>query len=107
MKSDKPFRKSLACGSVLFAITAVLLVCTGMPNLSYRLGYVFGPCILAITVTGTWGYFSKKAWSWIRFSITVFILYVVLVFLGAAGRLHKESKTPNPAMQRTAPRSDA
>jgi hypothetical protein len=90
VKSDKPFRKSLACGSVLFAITAAILVAApGMPNLAYGLGYVLSPCILAIIATGTWGYFSKKAWTWIRFSVTVLILYTLLTLVGAVGTLLK------------------
>jgi hypothetical protein len=88
MKSDKPSKKSLVCGSILFIIAAVLFAAGGLSSLSSRLGYVFGPCVLAIIITGTWGYFSKKPWSWIRFGITILILFVAFLVLPVAGRSH-------------------
>jgi hypothetical protein len=89
MKSDKPLRKSLVCGVVLLVAIAIILAgVSGAQNLSYRLGYLMPPCLIAIIVTGTWGYFSKKAWSWARFGITVVIVYVCfnlgLAFLRAS-----------------------
>src|SRR5947209_7810166 len=77
MKSDKPFRKSLVCGVVLLVVIAIILAgVSGTQNLSYRLGHLMPLCLIAIIMTGTWGYLSKKAWSWARFGITVLIVYI-------------------------------
>jgi len=89
MKSDKPFRKSIACGFVLLVVIAIILASVaGVQNFSYRLGYALPPWFIAIIGTGIWGYFSKKPWSWPRFGITVLVVYVGfnlgLAFLRAA-----------------------
>jgi hypothetical protein len=77
MKSDKPFRKSITCGFVLLVIIAIIIATVGgVQKLSYRLGLTLPPWLIAIIATGIWGYFSKKAWSWARFGITVLVVFV-------------------------------
>jgi hypothetical protein len=89
MKADKPFRKSFACAGVLYFIIVIILVATGAQNLSYRTGYVLFTCVLPALAAGTWGYFSKKPWSWGRFIATVIILYVVFGMITISGQAHK------------------
>jgi hypothetical protein len=77
MKLDKPFKKSFICGAVLYAVIAILATTEGI--LGHSLGFDLPSCLFAAIITGIWGYFSKKPWSWLRLSLTVYILYVVLV----------------------------
>jgi hypothetical protein len=98
MKSDKPFKKSLICGAVLYAVIAILLAATVVQNLSHWLGYAFPSCLFAAIITGIWGRFSKKPWSWLRFSLTVFIFYFVLASIAASGARSASNKNdPIPA----------
>jgi hypothetical protein len=89
MKSDKPFRKSFACAGVLFAIIVIILIATGAQNLSYRTGYVLCTCVFPALVTGTWGFFSKKSWTWGRFAATVIGFYLVFGFIAISGKTPK------------------
>ena len=67
----------MVCGFVLLVVIAIILAAVGgLQNLSFRLGLALPPLFIAIIATGIWGYFSKKAWSWTRFGITVLIVYV-------------------------------
>ena len=87
MKTDKPFQKSFACAGILFVAIIVILLATGAQNLSYRTGVVFSTCLFPALAAGTWGFFSKKPWSWGRFAATVIGFYVVfgLVMLSGSG----------------------
>ena len=89
MKTDKPFRKSFACAGVLFAIIVVILIATGAQNLSQRVGYVFSTCLFPALVTGAWGYFSKKPWSWGRFAATVIGFYLVFGLIMVMGKAQR------------------
>jgi hypothetical protein len=89
MKTDKPFKKSFACGGVLFAIIVIIMVGTGAQHLSYRIGYVFSSCLMPALASGTWGFFSKKSWDWGRFAATVIIFYFVFAAITISGNAHK------------------
>jgi hypothetical protein len=89
MKADKPFQKSFACAGVLFAAIVIALLATGAQNLSYRIGFVFTTCLFPALTAGTWGFFSKKPWSWGRFAATVIGLYVVFGLIMVSGSGHK------------------
>lgn len=94
MKADKPFKKSFACGAALFFIAIIILAAlSGGQNLSYRIGYLVPPFLIVIVVTGIWGYFSKKTWSWARFGATVLVLYIGLKLSSAVLRTAAVSQT--------------
>ena len=89
MKTDKPFQKSFACAGVLFAIIVVIMVAVGTQHLSYRIGYVFSTCLFPALVSGTWGFFSKKTWSWGRFAATVIGFYFLFAVIMISGNAHR------------------
>jgi hypothetical protein len=96
MKSDKPFRKSFLCAGALYVVKAVLLIAiAGFQNIAHWLGFTLPSCVLAALITGTWGYFSKKSWSWLRFIVTILILHFILGYLAGAGsRSARENSGP-------------
>jgi hypothetical protein len=89
MKTDKPFQKSFACAGVLFAVISVILIATGAQNLSYRIGYALSTSLFPALAAGTWGFFSKKPWSWSRFAATVIGFYLVFGFITFAGKAQR------------------
>jgi len=84
--NKKPFTKAFVCSGVLFAVIATILLVTEAQNVSYNLGGVTACCVFSALVTGAWARSSKKIWSWIRFAMTVIVLYFVFVFMAKAGR---------------------
>jgi hydrogenase/urease accessory protein HupE len=90
MKTDKPFRKSLACAAVLWAVITGTLVVTGAQDLAYRFGYVLSTSLLAGIATGQACYVSKKSWSWARCAITVLMFYLLFGFLLLCGQMGKQ-----------------
>ena len=62
---------------------------TGAQNLSYRIGYVLGNCMLPALACGIWGFMSKKSWSWLRFAVTVFGFYVLFAIVSSVGRAQR------------------
>jgi hypothetical protein len=89
MKTDRPFLKSFACGGVLFVALAAWLVAKGTDNLSYRMGYTMSACLVPAIITGTWGWLSKKEWSWGRFILTFLLMCIVTAVLQNAGKAPK------------------
>jgi hypothetical protein len=89
MKSDQPFTKSFACAAFIFAIFAIVFIARGIQYFAIQLGAVTGRCLMAALITGTWGYFSKKSWSWRRVAITVAVIYVIWLALAVAATTHK------------------
>jgi hypothetical protein len=89
MNVDKPFQKSFACAGFLFAVILVILIATGAQNLSYRIGYVFSTCLFPALAAGTWGFFSKKHWSWGRFAATVIGFYLVFGLIMISGKAQR------------------
>jgi len=85
MKTDKPFRKSFACAGVLYAIIIIVLIAIGTYRIDALSVYQLGLCLLPAFTTGTWGFFSKKRWSWSKFATTVIILYFVFGFFAILG----------------------
>jgi hypothetical protein len=82
MKAAKPFLKSFVCAGLLFVLFEAVFFEPSAPDAAYRLGYVFGfNCLIPALATGTWGFFSKKQWSWGRFAITAFAFQVVFTFI--------------------------
>jgi hypothetical protein len=89
MKNDKPFQKSFACAGVLFAIIVIIMVATGASHLSYRIGYVFSTCLLPALISGIWGLYSKKTWTWGRFAATVIGFYLLCSVILISGNTHR------------------
>jgi hypothetical protein len=85
MKTDKSFRKSFICAGSLFAAVILVLIATGATQISYKIGFVFSTCIFPALITGVWGYFSKKSWSWARFVATVIGFYFLFGAILVAG----------------------
>jgi hypothetical protein len=82
--------KAFVCAAVLYGLIALLLVVLRVSNLVYWLGHSFAPCLLAAIITGLWGHFSKKPWSWLRVGLTVFVFHFIFASLGAAGSRAKD-----------------
>jgi hypothetical protein len=89
MRADKPFRKSFVCGGVLFGIIILIMLAARVEIVAYRFGYILTSCLFPALVTGTWGFFSKKPWSWGRFAATVIGLYLLFAFFNSQGRLQR------------------
>jgi hypothetical protein len=88
MKTDKPFRKSFACGGVLFVLAVGLFLITDKPLSAYQIGHLLGSvCVFPALATGIWGWFSKKTWTWLRFALTLIGFIVIFVMLQAAGQV--------------------
>ena len=80
MRSDKPFRKSFVCATVAFATLVLLVAVSDAKNIGTALVFFSGLFILIALLTGVWSFFSKRAWSWSRFAVTVvglFLFYVI------------------------------
>lgn len=89
MKADRPFLKSFACGGVLFLALVAWLIAKGADNISYRIGYTMSTCLFPAIITGTWGWFSKKEWSWGRFIATFLLMCIVMGVLLSSGRAQR------------------
>jgi hypothetical protein len=91
MKSDKPFRKSFACGGVLFAFVLCIAIYVGAKFSAYQFGYLFsGLCLFPSLATATWGWFSKKTWTWGRFAATLIGFVLLFAFLQMSGRANHQ-----------------
>jgi hypothetical protein len=90
MKTDKPFQKSFASAGVLFAIIVIIMAVAGVENLSYRIGAVLAFCLLSALVSSTWGFFSKKSWSWARFVVTVICFYIFFAVMAFTKTYHAQ-----------------
>jgi len=84
-------------------LIVLLLIAVRVSDLSYWLGHSFPPCLLGAIITGLWGHFSKKPWSWLRVGLTVFIVHFIFASLGAAGlRAKDHSSATETAIDRKA-----
>jgi hypothetical protein len=91
MKSDKPFRKSFACGGVLFVFVLCLSLFVGAKFSAYQTGYFLGNiCLLPALATGLWGWFSKKTWTWGRFAATLIGFVLLFAFVQMSGRTNHQ-----------------
>jgi hypothetical protein len=89
MKSDKPFRKSFACGGVLLIFVIVIMTVAGAKFTAYQMGYLSGNiCFLPSLATGLWGWFSKKTWTWARFAATLISFVILFFILTQSGQAH-------------------
>ncbi|HEY5504024.1 MAG TPA: hypothetical protein VIK28_02610 [Sedimentisphaerales bacterium] len=80
MRTDKPFRKSFVCATVAFVALVLFVAVSDTKNLGTALIFLSGLFVLIALLTGVWSFFSKRAWSWSRFAVTVigfFLFYVV------------------------------
>jgi len=91
MKTDKPFKKSFTCTGVIFTIIVIFMAAYGVQNISYRIGAVLAFCVMSALVTATWGFFSKKSWTWGRFAATVICFYIFFAFM-AFNNAHQTSR---------------
>jgi hypothetical protein len=80
MRADKPFRKSFVCGGILFALLVSFVAVTDAKGLRNAVVIFFGITLLIALATGTWGFFSKKAWSWGRFVATIVGFFLAYAF---------------------------
>lgn len=95
--------KAFVCAAVLYGLIALLLIALRVSNLAYWLGHSLAPCLLAAIITGLWGHFSKKPWSWLRVGLTVFIFHFIVASLGVAGlRAKDHSSATETAIDRKA-----
>src|SRR5262245_5394531 len=71
MKTDKPFLKSFACAAVLYVLLVSLVAVADAKAGMVRtaIGFFLFAALIA-AITGTWCFFSKKAWRWRRFIAT-------------------------------------
>jgi hypothetical protein len=87
MSSDQPFKKSFVCAGIFAALIIGLAMKANTGMGGERIGYVCGTFLIPAIVTGIWGNSSDKEWSWGRYAITVFLIYLVLSAITIAGKV--------------------
>jgi hypothetical protein len=95
MKTDKPYRKSFACGGVLYILVLCILLFGGAKLSAHQIGYLFSEiCVLPALTTGIWGWFSKKNWTWLRFVVTFITFVIAFIMLSVMGQLSNYAQHP-------------
>ena len=82
MRTDKSFRKSFVCATVLFVLLVLFVTASDGKIPQIALVYFFCLFVLIALLTGIWSFLSKKTWSWGRFAVTVFGFFMVYVVIG-------------------------
>jgi len=88
MKSDRPFRKSFTCGGALYVLVLCISLFAGARLSAHQIGYLMSSLfIFPSLAAGTWGWFSKKSWTWLRFAVTVIGFTVLFVILQVSSHI--------------------
>jgi hypothetical protein len=86
LQNRSPFKRAFACGGVLLSVIIIILIATGVHNLSYAIGYVGMNCFVSSLSAGMWGRFAKKKWQWGDYAARVIGFVLLFGFLSAQGR---------------------
>jgi len=84
MKSDQPFQKAFSCSMAFAVIGALGFSIATLSSFPAWLGTSLVYGLGAGLIGGTWCYFSKESWSWVRMGRRVFFIELVHVALVAA-----------------------